>query len=192
MIEATVGYMLKVLKSGLQLTSYKNEFSAIRHGDFYEFINLIGEPIPFMISWKHGVISTEKRIEKDDIDFEGLLKAGPSLIKFYKLCKAVYGDINDSDLSDTDFQNAVSFEIALRMHANKRNLLQGRTDLKVVIEKLCSFQSVTESDKNQLHQGRRFINMIKHFKNQFNSWEEGKTEFNKAFEIIVRHNWTIV
>jgi len=102
-IKPAVAYMLKVLKSGKQITSYKNEFNAIRHGDYYEFINLIKEPIPFMAVWQNGKESIEEVIQKDDIDFVGLLKAEPSIKMFYDLCKKDYGNINDTDLSDDDF-----------------------------------------------------------------------------------------
>jgi hypothetical protein len=40
-IEVVIGYMLKVWKSQKKITKYKNEFNAIRHGDYFEFINLI-------------------------------------------------------------------------------------------------------------------------------------------------------
>jgi hypothetical protein len=191
-IEQAVAYMLKVLKSGKKVTSFKNEFNAIRHGDYFEFVNLVQEPIPFMVIWKDGIASMEDEIKKDDIDFAGLLKAGPSIKKFYELCKIVYGNINDPDLSDDDFNHAVTFEIALRMHAKNFNLLKERVTLEKVIDKLCEFRNIPESDKIQLHKGRIFVNMIKQHKGRFKTWHEGLSEFNKAFEIISKNKWTIV
>jgi len=197
LIKPAVAYMLKVLKSGKQITTYNNEFKAIRHGDYFEFINLIKEPIPFMAVWQNGKASIEEVIQKDDIDFVGLLKAEPSIIKFYELCKKDYGNINDSDLSDEDFCKAAEFEIALRMHANnkhllKKSLLEERDHLEKVIDKLCENSNIPESDKSQLQKGRKFINMIKHYKGQYKTWQEGLSEFNKAFEIIQKNKWTIV
>jgi hypothetical protein len=190
--EQTVAYMLKVLKSGKEVTSYKNEFNAIRHGDYLEFINIVREPIPFMAIWKDGKACIEKDAKKDDFDIVGLLKAAPSLEKFYELCKIVYGDLSDPDLSDDDYYNAVTFEIALRMHAKNKYLLKERDTLEKVIDKLCKFSNVSESDRIQLHQGRKFINMIKQHKGHFKTWKEGLTEFNKAFEIMKKYKWTIV
>ncbi|MDR3652285.1 MAG: hypothetical protein P4L34_04860 [Paludibacter sp.] len=184
--------MLKILKSRKEVTFYKDEFNAIKHGDYFDFISLIGEPIPFIVSWRNGTTMMEDNIKKDDIDFVGLLKAGPSIKKFYELCKITYGYIQDPDLSDEDFYNVATFEIALRMHANNNNLLNERETLEKVIDKLCEFKNISESDRNQLHQGRKFGNMIKQHKMHFDSWHEGLTEFNKAFEIIQNNKLTII
>jgi hypothetical protein len=184
--------MLKILKSGKEVTSYKNEFNAIKHGDYFEFVSLIGEPIPFMVSWRNGTTKMEDDIKKDDIDFAGLFKAGPSIKKFYELCKMAYGYIKDPDLSDEDFCNVATFEIALRMHAKNNYLLNERETLEKVIDKLCKFKNISESDRYQLHQGRKFVNMIKQHKKHFDSWHEGLTEFNKAFKIIQINKLTIV
>ena len=39
---STVGYMLKVLKSNVEITEYNEEFKMIRHGNYFEFIKLCG------------------------------------------------------------------------------------------------------------------------------------------------------
>jgi hypothetical protein len=191
-IEQTVAYMLKVLKSETKIILHKNEFNAIRHGDYFEFINLIKEPIPFIAIWKDGKPNIEHHAKEDDIDIVGLIKAAPSLKKFHKSCKISYGNMNDPDLSDKDYYNAVAFEIALRMHAKNKYHLEERYTLEKVIDKLCEFSNIPELERNQLHQGRKFINMIKQHKRHFKTWQEGLTEFNKAFEIILKYKWTIV
>jgi len=43
-IEPTVGYMLKVIKSGQTITKYNDEFKAIRHGNYFDFLNLLKAP----------------------------------------------------------------------------------------------------------------------------------------------------
>ena len=191
-IEVTVGYMLKVLKSGRPLDTYKKEFAAIRHGDYYKFINLIGEPIPFMITYDHGLIREETEARKDDIDFAALLKAGPSLKKFYANCKNLYGEIEDSDLTDEMYRKLVLFEIAMRMHANNNNLLTENDKLVTVIVKLSVFKNFSQQETQILQNGRLFLNMVKHNKNQFKSWAEGLIEFEKAFEILVKYQMTVV
>ena len=71
-IEPTVGYMLKVIKSGQTIIKYNDEFKAIRHGNYFNFLNLVKGPIPFMVSYTNGVIRTEEYPQKEDCDFAGL------------------------------------------------------------------------------------------------------------------------
>jgi hypothetical protein len=193
-IEHTVGYMLKVIKSGIKISAYKDEFNAIRHGDYKSFLQEMKEPIPFMIKYQNGVITNEEGNPNYDCDFEGLSKAGSSLRKFYKDCLKVYGIIIDKDVDDLIYYKVVTFEIAIRMHANNENLLSKthRTDLEKVIDILCDSKNITDLDKDKIHQARRFLNMVKHFKNQFPSWAEGQKHFLEGYEVLKRHNMLIV
>ena len=68
-IEIAVGYMLKVIKSGKQITKYKNEFAAIRHGDYFNFINLVGGQLPFMVTYKSGQVYVDDQNNENDKDF---------------------------------------------------------------------------------------------------------------------------
>ncbi|MFA6262106.1 MAG: hypothetical protein WC760_11595 [Bacteroidia bacterium] len=190
-IEPTVGYMLKVLKSGKKISKFKDEFAAIRHGDYFGFINMIKEPIPFMISYKNGVVAKEVEAGPNDCDFEGLYKAGPSLKLFYSDCEQQYGKFTDQDITDLIFGKAVLFEVSLRMHANNFGLLEKREILVSVINKLSSYKNLSHEDRTSLHKGRRFINMIKHFKNQFETWEIGIKEFKKGYRVLVNNELTI-
>ena len=156
-IGVTVGYMLKVLKSGKPLVAYKREFAAIRHGDYYDFITLIGEPIPFMITYNQGTIRTETEARKDDIDFAGLLKAGPSLKVFYQKCKNQYGEIQDSDLTDKVYRNLVLFEIGMRMHANNHNLLTEKESFEGVITKISKFKNIPPHESEVLQNGKKIF-----------------------------------
>lgn len=191
-IEPTVGYMLKVIKSGQTITKYNDEFKAIRHGNYFDFLNLVKGPIPFMVSYTNGVIRTEEYPQKDDCDFAGLLKAGPSLVIFYKKCFAEYGLIIDTDISDEEFGKVVLFELSLRMHSNNNTLLNEREQLINVIDKLSRFKSLSISDTEKLHLGRQFLNMIKHPKNQFPSWSEGLKAFEIAYQVLVVNKLTIL
>lgn len=40
-IGEVIGYMLLVLKSGKDISQFKSEFNAIRHGNYDDFIKLI-------------------------------------------------------------------------------------------------------------------------------------------------------
>ncbi len=191
-IEPTVGYMLKVMKSGKTLTKHAKEFASIRHGNYIEFLNLVKGPIPFMVVYKNGDITTESTPTKDDCDFAGLLKAGPSLKMFYKNCLSVYGQIVDTDISDEIYGKVVLFEISLRMHANNNALLNDREDLINVITKLSSFKSLNQADTDKLQLGRKFLNMIKHNKGQFSSWTEGITAFESAYQVLIDHQLTVI
>jgi len=123
-----------------------------------------------------------------------VFKAGPSLRKFYKECLKVYGTISDKDVDDLIYYKAVTFEIAIRMHANNENLLSktNRTELEKVIDILCDLKNITDLEKEKIHQARRFVNMVKHFKNQFPSWTEGIKHFLDGYEVLERHNILIM
>ncbi|MBL7901611.1 MAG: hypothetical protein JNK73_06425 [Bacteroidia bacterium] len=191
-IEPTVGYMLKVIKSGKTITKFKNEFAAIRHGNYFEFLNMVKGPIPFMVTYNAGNITTDNTPTKDDCDFGGLLKAGPSLVIFYKNCLSEYGSIPDTDISNETYGKIVLFEISLRMHANNDKLLNEREDLINVIDKLATFKNLGQIDTEKLQLGRKFRNMIMHNKNQFPSWADGIKAFESAYEVLVQHQITVI
>jgi len=75
-VEIAVGYMLKVLKDRKKITEYKNEFNAIKHGDYKTFLSLIDGEIPPMVIYNNGRIKSEENNPNYDSDFEGLLKPG--------------------------------------------------------------------------------------------------------------------
>lgn len=191
-IEPTVGYMLKVMKSGLAITKFKDEFDAIRHGNYFDFLNLVNGPIPFMAVFKNGKITTDTTPKKNDCDFEGLLKAGPSLIIFYNSCFEAYRQILDSDISDEIYGKAALFEISLRMHSNNNKLLNEREKLIDVINKLCKFKNIPQTDIEKLHKGRIFLNMIKHNKNQFPNWKNGILAFEDSYKTLIKYQLTVV
>lgn len=191
-IEVVIGYMLKVWKSQKKIIKYKSEFNAIRHGDYFEFINLIKEPFEPFISYKNGVISLETESNKGDCDFEGLMKSGNSMIKFYKACLQEYGYIIDNDIDDEIFYDVALFEISIRMHAKNKNLISEREDLKTIIPKLCKDNNISDSEIIQIDKGRIFLNMIKHYKNQFPTWEDGVENFKLANQILINYEITVI
>lgn len=190
-ISVTVGYMLKVLKSGIAIEEQKREFDAIRHGDYVKFINLVGGPMPYILSYHEGVTSSGYLSpQKDDIDFALLLKAGPSLKIFLLKCFATFGTIEDLDLSDEIFELLATFEINLRMHASNNRLITVEDRLVSVIDKLGSFKSIPLPEINEIHLGRKFLNMVKHNRNQFQSWSDGVAALQTANKILDKHNLT--
>lgn len=193
-IEVAVGFMLKVLKNQQRITVYKNEFNAIKHGDYKTFLSLIGGEIPPMVINNNGRIKSEENNPNYDSDFEGLLKSGPSLLIFLKKCNTVYGNIEDPDITDSIYYKIVVFEIALRMHANNNNLLDKtkREDLINVISVLSKFIKLKPEEEEKLQKARVFSNMIKHYKNQYPSWKEGIKAFLDGFEVLESHQIKII
>jgi hypothetical protein len=191
-IEPTVGFMLKVMKSGTVIRKFKREFASIRHGNYFEFVKLIKGKVPQVVVYRAGTISVEKSMTSNDCDFVGLLKASPSLEVFHKNCLSFYGPVVDADISDEIYGKLVLFEIALRMHANNNLLIDEREDLEVVIDKVGKFKSLSQSEIDSLHLGRRFLNMIKHNSSQFPSWGDGITAFQSAFQILEMHRLMVV
>jgi len=193
-IEIAVGYMLKVLKTNQKVTEFKDEFDAIKHGDYKTFLNLVGGGIPPMVIYHGGVIRYDENNPNYEFDFEGLLKSGPSLMIFINKCFAIYGNINDSDITDSIYHKVVVFEIAIRMHANNHNLLDKtkREDLINVISILSKFKNLTHEEEDKLQKARSFTNMVKHFKKQYPSWEEGIKCFLEGFEVLEKHRILVV
>lgn len=191
-IEGTVGFMLKVLKNGFDTAPFKNEFDAIRHGDYATVLRIIGGDIPFMVIYSNGKIRAEENNSNYEFDFEGLFKSGPSLKKFLISCYNQYGEIKDLDLDDVTFQKCAVFEIAIRMHANNANLLPKakRTKLEQAINLLYAHKEITNEEKNLLHEGRKFINKIKHNKNNSYDWKIGVKKFESAFQVLEK--WSIL
>ncbi len=189
LIGVTVGYMLKVLKSGKSTQELKKEFDSIRHGDYQEFIKLIGGPMPFIARYDQGeIISGHLPPLEDDIEFELLLKAAPSLRIFLFRCYQNYGILTDLDVTDELFQQLALFEISLRIHAKNDKLTNANEKLHLVIEALKKHRNLSSLDTENLHQGRRFLNMVKHDNGQFDSWNDGVSAFNIAFETMQRTN----
>jgi hypothetical protein len=188
----TVGYMLKVLKSDVKIHEFNSEFKMIRHGDYFEFINSVKGEVPHSVVYNKGEIKSDNISRKDDFDFLGLFNANPSLQKFYTNCYKEYGEIIDTDIPNSIYGIAALFEISIRMHANNNNLIESRENLIDVINKLSDFKKLNEYETKKLHQGRKFINMIKHFKNQFPSWNEGMEAMTIAYELLKEKKLTII
>jgi len=193
-IEFAVGYMLKVLKTNQKLTEFKKEFNAIKHGDYKTFLSLIGGEIPPMVIYNGVTIRSEENNLNYDSDFEGLLKSGPSLLIFLKKCFLVYGNIDDPDITDSIYHKVIVFEIALRMHANNNYLLDNtkREDLINVISILSKFKNLTDEEEDKLQKARSFTNMVKHFKKQYPSWEDGIIHFLEGFDVLEKHRILII
>lgn len=187
-----VGYMLKVLKSNVKIDKFNLEFKMIRHGNYFEFINSVKGEIPHSVVYSKGKITSDNIARNDDFDFLGLFNANPSLQKFYIDCYNEYGKITDIDIPDSIYGIAALFEISLRMHANNHNLIEPRENLNEVINKLTKFKNLNKDETNKLHQGRRFINMVKHFNNQFPTWNEGIDSMKIAYEIVKEKKLTVI
>lgn len=189
-IGVAVGYMLKVLKAKKDTSPFKAQFDAIRHGDYIEFINLMGGKIPFMAVRREDgrVLSGHIPPSEDDIDFELILKAAPSLKDFYYSCFKTYGNILDRDLTDEEFERLAIFEINLRVHAKNLNLISRKDLLEEVVNKLASHKKILHGELEKIHLGRRYLNMVKHNKMKFSSWEDGKLAFEQAVTVLRRYN----
>jgi len=191
-IQKTVAYMLKAMKLKLNTQKFHKEFASIRHGNYFDFINIIQAPIPTVVIYNAGNIKVNNIIEKGEIDFGGLIKSGPSLIDFYKKCFSVYGELVDTDIPDKIYEKTVLFEIGLRMHANNHNLIIERELLIEVIKQISKFKRMSEIETQKLDNGRRFLNMIKHNKNQFPDWQTGIFAFEEAYKVIEKYKLTII
>jgi len=193
-IGEVVGYMLKAMKNKIDIRYFQKEFSSIRHGNYDRFLELINEERPHM--WEIDLAID--KIRKDDFsqentsDFGMICQSGPSLKKFYKECKIKYGKLDDSDITDDIYYKLAVFEISIRMISNNYGLSAKDDNLKTIINKLSSHMRIVESDVDKLHQGRKFLNFIKHNNNKFKSYSDGIIQFNKAYDILNTNNIKII
>lgn len=188
----TVGYMLKVLKSNVVINEYNKEFKMIRHGNYFEFINSVKGEVPESVVYQKGVITSGNTPKEDDFDFLGLFNSNPSLIEFHKKCHSKYGSIIDEDIPNSIYGIAALFEISIRMHARNHELIEPRERLVETINKLGQFKNLSVEEIDKLHKGRMFINMIKHFNNQFPTWNIGIEAMTISYDLLKEHKLTII
>ena len=191
-IQKTVAYMLKAMKLKLNTQNFHSEFASIRHGNYFEFINIIQAPIPSVVVYNAGNITVNNKIEKGEMDFVGLIKSGPSLIEFSIKCLAELGTLIDNDIPDEIYEKTVLFEIGLRMHAKNHELIIDKELLNNVIKKISKFKKMSDIETYKLDNGRRFLNMIKHNKNQFANWKTGIIAFEEAYKIVEKYKLTVL
>lgn len=193
-VAESIAYMLKILKSNKKITKYKDEFASIRHGNYYEFINKIRVYLPensIVISDRNG-FNTNVYPQKDEVDFILIIKAGDALKTFYKNCFTIYGQISDVDISDEIYYKLALYELNLRIHANNNQLLNGKEKISVVIDKICKLKGFSQIEKDILNKGNKFLNMVKHYNNQFPSWIDGISAFEIAYQFLVDKELTIL
>lgn len=197
LVSQSIGYMLKVLKSGKSITIFKEKFNAIKHGDYDCFFGLIKEPQPdLLFQWSKGVIKSSNFSQQSgDCDITMLVAVNPSLEKFSIDCYSHYGDIIDADIPDLIFCKCAAFEIALRVQSNKerlnRNTVYVKSTLEAVIDDLCIYNNISLDEKNTLNGGRKFVNMVKGHKSHFSSWQDGISAFELAWNICTAYNLKI-
>jgi hypothetical protein len=190
-VARTVGFMLKVLKNNIQIEEFNPEFQMIRHGNYFEFINSVKAEVPFSVVWNKGEITSGNNARENDIDFLGLYNSIPSLNEFHNKCFLKYGAIDDLDIPDEMYGLAALFELSVRMHANNHNLVEPKEKLVNIITSLANFKNLSTAEIDALHQARRFLNMIKHFDNQFQTWEEGILALKSGYAVLREHKLRI-
>lgn len=196
----TVGYMLKVLKNDKDISGERKEFASIRHGNYNEFIQLIGGEIPPMVIGGdiepvvlgEGDRNSELNFLKNECDFIQLNAAGPSLKIFLRKCFEKHDNFNDDDITDETYKKLAIFEIRIRTHASNRKLIQPNDTLETIIDKVGEFFNLSTENIQQLHQGRRFLNRVKHNKNTTYDWKANCNEFNKAYDILSQNKIRLI
>lgn len=195
-IAQVVGYMLKVIKSGNNIKAYKEAFNAIKHGDYDCFLRLINEPMQgFIVQWKEGEMKTEGFAQaKGDSDIALLYVIEPSIIQFGKTCFTAYGKLVDADIPDLIFCRCAAYEISMRVQLNKeaqnRKLRYNNLTLAEAIAELGKLNEITDTELDLLHQGRRFINLIKH-PGKSPKWAEGMAAFEAAWTVREKYQLQI-
>ena len=186
-IAHVVGDMLKIIKNDKQDDKYIKEFASIRHGNYDMFIELINVGVTPMVSYDDGIITVNPKSVKGMCDFGKLIGASDALIKFHKEIYHIYSKINDNDFSDEIYRKLAMFEIKIRMHANNKNLISDGDTLNDIIDKLSISLLLTKDEVEKLHNGRLFLNKIKHHKKNNNAWKQNISLFNEAYSILAKY-----
>lgn len=191
-VQVAIGYLYKVLKNGKDTSKFKEEFAAIRHGDYETFLDLIGDKIHFIVSYNTGAINTDVNIREDDPDFARLIKSGSSLNSFLKKCFHEFGKIHDDHLTEADFERIALFELSLRMHRNNNAPREERIRLENVINHIQRIKNLTDAETAQLHKGRKFLNKIKRPEKMLSDWKSELIIFNSAYAILKQKQLTLI
>jgi len=188
--DKVVGYMLKIIKSGVNTDKFKEKFNAIKHGDYVCFIELLKVDIPqdvIVSRIGEGIIPTNKQLEQKNVDFLFLILASNSLKKFYQECYLEFGNIVDEDLTDNDFENLANFEMVLRMFYNNTFCYDGRIRLFQIIELYLNYKGLSKNEIEIVQKGRSFINMVKGHKTKFENYQNGLIAFSDSLQILKKH-----
>jgi len=202
-------YILKVQRSGIKLTEYKDQFRQIRHGHYDEFLKSVRILFPdkkiedaIKVKYDSGKIRVSNFSQKEGCDFEGLLNAESGVATLGNHIYRVYGKASDPEFTTNLLECVIEFELGFR-NALCNELMKREIDhnfineLKVEIEDIitlvCLFKEVTNQDKEVFQTGRKFINYVKH-KNLrgFENVEDGVKKFSEAFDLSTAHGFILI
>jgi hypothetical protein len=183
-IGIVLGYVLKIMKARKKETKFNKEFASIRHGNYPKFINLVNGDIPEMVVSNRGEIELNPKPKAENIDFLGLLMAGPSMKDFYEKCVSEYGVIIDNEISNELYYQIGLFEITIRIHANNHKKIEENHTFENIINDLGQSLSFSVNEIDTLQKGKKLLNAIKHGMKKNYSWSEGITDFKKARNVM--------
>jgi hypothetical protein len=200
------GFMLKHLRAGTDISTFKNEFIYIRHGHYDKLIDSVQKMFPntefkspIVVGYSKGTITTDNFSQKTQCDWVGLVNCNKPMAFFGQKLKAKYGLITDPEFPTQVFNDIILFELGIRsglcnQYKNRdwdhNKITDEKTDLEPAIDEVCELRNISNEDKEALHLGRQFRNYIKKqvFKSQhFSTAEEGLLKFYKAIEVVQKH-----
>lgn len=190
----TIGYMLKIMKNGLDYSLFKKEFDHIRHGNYDAFIEEVKiAKTSILTLYAPEELIDEELSHKNFGHWMGMFLAIPSIVNFHLRCKNHFGIVSDGNFPDTVFIEVAFFEIVIRMHADLVKIIEDRSDLDKIIDSFFNHLQASEEEIKTMHLGRSFLNDIKHtnkknYKRKFNSWEDGYDCFREALKIVEKYD----
>lgn len=190
LISACGGYLLKLAKNGYDMSNFKNEFDALRHGNYDKFFDLMKVPEAFMLEMgDNGIIRTTGFSQKNgDGDFVMIIKIAPGIKTLYQKFHSMYGDVHDVDISDETYRLSFVFETSLRMHAK----IDSWTKLVDIIDEISKLNNLSSTDTMKLHDGRKFLNKIKHEnKRKKYDYNKGSNNIRDAYSVLYNNKLII-
>ena len=183
-IGIVLGYVLKIMKARKNETKFSKEFASIRHGNYPKFIKLVNGDIPEMVLYNRGEIEVNPKPKIENIDFVGLIMAGPSMKDFYEKCVSEYGVFVDNEISNELYYQIGLFEITIRIHANNHKKIEENHTFEQIINDLGKSLLLSVDEITTLQKGRKLLNAIKHGIKKNYSWPEGITDFKQAQSVM--------
>jgi hypothetical protein len=80
----------------------------------------------------------------------------------------------------------------MRIHRNNNAPREERIRLENVINHLKEIKDLSESETEVLHNGRRFLNLVKRPVKMKTTWSEEISAFNEAYDVLQSRQLTII
>ena len=178
-----LGIALKHMRNCKNNTVFINEFNALRHGNYVEFIKLVG------VGVSNNMIGRNLKLDGNDmVPIVDICCVGDALDKFI----LQFPNFPDFNIPDDVYTKLGLFELRIR----SKTLIYNRPindNLELAINSLNAVVPIDQLSIQKLHAGRKQLNNIKHpIDKKGNIKPFDINIFNEAFETLNKFNIKII